>query len=477
MTLFLLLSFIVPTQIIPLDDPFVEVISRLETKGLLQGLPPSLPYTVADIHRSTVEEPEIEASRADIFDVERILAPAPDYRFAPALQLTADDGYFNLGGAVRVSYRLPDTLRAGPELRYYGSLGPASFYATHRLTYAAGWPDTVFDAKSWRGDERPVFAEIPDARLDFAPFDWLRIQAGRCQMQVGPVPDGGLMLSSQPWGLDHAAYTLKYRSVRFMTLFAWLQSDKRVVLHRTEVVRPHWKLGLTETVVARDTNDFFPYIAAPISFFYFMQWNKRQDDNILWSVDASVILPPFKLYTEVLIDDFAYEPATGPHKVGATVGSEWVDVFSSQVDLRADYTAITKWTYAQRDSVQNYTFRGRILGDDLGPDADRSRLTLTWRIIPRLRLKLTGYYERHGEGDVWRDFADDGAHDRETYHPPFPSGIIEHHLGAAAVLSFLPIGRSLVAIKGGVEQVKNAGHTLGSREMHPLIQTDLYWEF
>lgn len=463
-------------QIISLDDPFIEAIDRLETKGILQGLPDTRPYTWRDIEAAIPTEPSVDLSRVDVFDMERVIPPAPDYRFAPALKLKGDDASFNLGGALRASYLLPDSLRAGPEIRYYGNLGPVSFFATHRLTYAYNWPDTVFDAKSWRGEERPVFAEIPDARLDFY-FDWLRIQVGRSQHHMGPVPDGGLMLSSQPWGIDHVAYTLKWKGVRFTTLFSWLQSDKRMVLHRFEYVAPHWKLGLSEAVVARDTNDMLPYLLAPAAFYYFMQWNKRQDDNILWSVDAVVIFPPFKFYTELLIDDFAYEPATGPNKIGGTIGGEWVSILHSEVDIRADYTAISKWTYAQRDSVQNHTFRGRILGDDLGPDADRTRLSVSWRIIPRLRLSLKGYYERHGEGDVWRDFAADGAHDRETYHPPFPSGVIEHHLGGDAELRLTLIGRSFIGVRGGLERVTNPDHTEGAEELRPWVQTDLYWEF
>jgi hypothetical protein len=464
-------------QIIPLDDPFIEAIDRLETKGILRGLPDTRPYTWKDIEAAIPAEQSAELSRVDVFDTGRVMPPAPDYRFAPALRLKGDDAAFNLGGALCASYRLPDTLRAGPEVRCYGNIGPASFFATHRLTYAYNWPDTVFDAKSWRGGERPVFAEIPDARLDIDPFNWLHVQAGRSQMQFGPVPEGGLLLSTQPWGIDHAAYTLKAKSLRFTTLYAWLQSDKRMVLHRVEFVMPHWKIGLTETVVARDTNDFFPYVVAPISFYYFMQWNKLQDDNILWGVDAAVIFPPFKFYAELLVDDFAYEPATGPNKIGGTIGGEWVSIFSSEVDLRADYTAISKWTYSQRDSVQNYTFKGRILGDDLGPDADRTRLSVSWRIIPRIGLRLKGYYERHGEGDVWRDFAADGAHDRETFHPPFPSGVVEHHLGGGAELRLTIIGRSFIGVGGGLERVTNLDHTEGAAEFRPSIQTDLYWEF
>jgi len=334
----------------------------------------------------------------------------------------------------------------------------------------------VFDAKSWRGDERPIYPEIPDARLDL-DFDWLHIQAGRSEIHLGPVSHGGLFLSTEPWGLDHAAYSLKWKGVRFTSLFAWLQSDKRMVMHRAEYVNRHWKLGLSEAVVSRDTNDIFPYIAAPVAFYYLMQWNKRQDDNIVWGVDASVIFPPFKLYAELLVDDFAYEPATGPNKIGGSIGGEWVSILRSEVDLCADYTAISKWTYAQRDSLQNYTFRGRILGDDLGPDADRTRVRLSWRIIPRLRLKIMGFYERHGEGNVWHDFADDGAHDRETFHPPFPSGVVEHHLGADAELRFTLIGRSFIEVRGGIGQITNLDHHEGSEGFRPLIQTDLYWEF
>jgi len=453
-----------------------EAIDRLESKGVFVDLPDTRPYTLDEITKAF--DPQMKLSRADSFDLARVgfLPGIEDSRPAPALKLKADEASFSLGGAVRTSYRMPDTFRAGPEIRYCGNIGRCSFFATHRFTYAANWPDTVFDAKSWRGDERPVFAEIPDARVDF-DFNWLHIQAGRSQMQFGPVPDGGLFLSTQPWGLDHASYTLKWNGVRFTTMYSWLQSDKRMVVHRFEYVAPRWKLGLSEAVVARDTNDIFPYLAAPVAFYYFMQWNKRQDENVLWGVDAAIFLSPFKIYAEFLVDDFAYEPATGPHKIGGTVGSEWVSVFSSEVDLCADYTAISKWTYSQRDSVQNYTFRGRILGDDLGPDADRARLTATWRIIPRLTLKLKGYYERHGEGDVWRDFADDGARDRETFHPPFPSGVVERRLGAEGIIRMALVGRSYLSLRGGVQSLTNTGHNSGEDELIPLLQTDIYWEF
>ncbi|MBD3286597.1 hypothetical protein GF359_08495 [candidate division WOR-3 bacterium] len=461
---------------VPLNDPAYEVIDRLETKGILQGLPDTRPYTVGDLSSAVQEGNGPALSDADIFDLERLILPVPDSRWVPALKLKGDDASFNLGGAVKVSYRMPDSLRAGPEIRYYGGIGPASFFATHRLTYAPSW-DTVFDAKSWRGEERPVYAEVPDARLDFN-FSWLHVQTGRSQLKVGPVPDGGLLLSTQPWGLDHAAYTLKWKGVRFSTFFSWLQTDKRLVMHRFEYSAPRWKLGLSEVIVSADTNDILPYLFAPTAFYYFMQWNKEQDENILWAVDATVLFPPWlRLYGEFLVDDFAYEPATGPHKLGGTIGGELVSVFGTEIDMRADYTGIMKWTYAQRHDNQNYTFRGRIIGDDLGPDADRLRFTLAWRIIPRIELELKGFAERHGEGDVWRDFADDGAHDYETYHPPFPSGVIEVHLGSEASLKYIILGRSYISLKARLERVNNLGHVTDSTAVRPRVQASLYWEF
>lgn len=442
------------------------------------GLPDTRPYTWKDIERAIPAETSRELSPVDVFDLNRIIAPTPDCPWAPALKLEGEGASFYLGGAVRASYRYADSVRAGPEIRYYGNIGPASFFAIHRATYAPRW-DTVFDARSWRGDERPVFAEIPDARLDIDIFEWLGIQAGRSQIELGPVPDGGLILSTQPWGIDHAAYSLNWRGVRFTTLYSWLQSDKRMVLHRFEYVARRWKLGVTEVVVSSDSNDILPYIFAPTAFFYFMQWNKGQDENILWGVDATVIFPPFRAYTELLIDDFAYEPETGPHKIGATIGAEWISILKSEVDLRADYTAITKWTYAQRHDNQNYTFRGRILGDDLGPDADRARVWVAWRIIPRLSIELQGFYERHGEGNVWRDFADDGASqaDPSSFHPPFPSGVVESHLGAEAEIKLRVIGRSHITLTGRLENVTNVDHVQGSSAVRPRLQADLYWEF
>lgn len=468
-------------QILPFDGDVYEVLSRLEVKGVFVRLPDTRPYTLQQLEECFVWDAEV--SLADEFDLVAIglgTFPKVNKRWAPALRLKSDDASFFLGGAAMVSYRYWDTLhmfRAGPEVIYYGSIGPVGFFATHRLTYASNWPDTVFDAKSWRGDERPVFAEIPDARLDFDPFPWIHIQAGRSQMHMGPVPDGGLLLSTEPWGIDHAAYTLKWKGASFTTLFSWLQSDKRMVLHRFEYVSSHWKLGLSEVVISNDSNDVLPYVFAPVALYYFMQWNKRQDENILWGADASVILPPFRIYTELLVDDFAYEPATSPNKIGATIGGEWFSIFATEADIRLDYTAITKWTYAQRYDNQNYTFRGRILGDDLGPDADRGRLVLSWRTLPRLGFEAAGFFERHGEGDVWRDIADDSADTPEEYHPPFPSGVVENHLGGELDIKVRLIGRSWISISGTIERVTNIGHVEDSTAVLPCLQTVLYWEF
>lgn len=468
-------------QILPLDEQVYEMLTRLEVRGIFVKLPDTRPYTLSQLEESF--QWDVEVSPRDQFDLVAlgfISAPQVNRRWAPVLRLQADDASFFLGGTVMASYRYSDTLhmlRAGPEIRYQGSIGPVGFFATHRVTFAPSWPDTVFDAKSWRGDERPVFAEIPDARLDLDLFPWLHLQAGRSQMHMGPVPNGGLILSTEPWGIDHAAYTLKWNGVSFTTLFSWLQSDKRMVLHRFEYVAPRWKLGLTEVVISNDSNDIFPYLAAPVAFYYFMQWNKRQDENILWGADASVILSPFRIYTELLVDDFAYEPATGPNKIGATLGGEWISILKSDVDLRIDYTAITKWTYAQRFDNQNYTFRGRLLGDDLGPDADRGRLVLSWRALPRLSFEALGFFERHGEGDVWRDIADDSANTPEEYHPPFPSGVVEGHLGGELDVKFRLIGRSYLSLSGGIQRVSNIGHVEDSTAFRPFLQTDLYWEF
>lgn len=467
-------------QIIPLDDPAYIAIARLEAKGALQGLPDTRPYTEKQVFEAFNSEAAL--SRADSFDLASLgIIKSRFKRWAPALRLQGNGGesgasaFFKLGGAVGASYKIPDSLRAGPEVRYEGGIGPFSFFATHRITYAPKW-DSCFDAKSWRGDERPVFAEIPDARLD-VDFDWLHIQAGRSEIHMGPVPDGGLILSTEPWGIDHAAYTLHWKGVNFTTLFSWLQADKRLIMHRFEYASRTWKLGLSEALVANDSNDVFVYIAAPFAFYYFMQWNKLQDENILWSADAEVFLRPFKIYAEFIVDDFAYEPATGPNKIGGTIGAQWVSIFKSEVDLRADYTAITKWTYAQRHDNQNYTFRGRILGDDLGPDADRARVYISWRVAPPITLGFDGRYERHGEGDEWRDFQDDGAADSAAYHPPFPSGVVENRFSGRLDLKLTLIGRSYLDVWGKLVQTTNLDNVQGNNTTRARVGADLFWEF
>ncbi len=84
------------------------------------------------------------------------------------------------------------------------------------------------------------------------------------------------------------------------------------------------------------------------------------------------------LYSEFLIDDIQYDNIHDvPNKLGYTFGGDFFSP-AAGVGANLEYTAVQRYVYSQREVNNYYMHDGRIIGSQLGPDADRITGSLSY---------------------------------------------------------------------------------------------------
>lgn len=366
--------------------------------------------------------------------------------------------------------------RAGGTLELGGSLLP-SLSLHHRVSIWVASDETqptqfsVFHLGAEEGRHLYVDWAFADWQ-----HRWLSASFGRIPQRWGPGRFTQLLLSANSPSIDmlRVRYALGDRA-SFTGLTGSIQSDSAIYLaaHRLEIFPASGlRIGLSEAILFRSSGLELAYLN-PFIPWYPVQWNERDDDNALLTLDAAWIpVRGLVAYGEFLIDDFQYlNRHDRPNKLGWTVG---LDAWLDPLDLGAvlEYTRIDRWVYSQRHARNFYLHDDRIIGSELGPDADRLTLSLAstaaWPVAAELRLDHT----RHGEGTVyegWPDSAQSGQ--------VFPSGTVEHTTGATLNLSLYPVGWLDAHGSIGKTWVRNAGNEQGEDDDHleGRLQLILRW--
>jgi hypothetical protein len=136
---------------------------------------------------------------------------------------------------------------------------------------------------------------------------------------------------------------------------------------------------------------------------------------------------------QFLIDDIQLENSSPgdrePDQLGCLLGVNWADPFDwRHADAYLEYTRITNRTYnGEGGEWEKWLHRGRPIGHFLGNDFDRVLAGLHWWPQPSWAVECRFEHRRHGEGRIenafdkpWIDLPVD-----QTYHEPFPFGIVE----------------------------------------------------
>ena len=334
--------------------------------------------------------------------------------------------------------------------------------------------DPTFFGREWKGNLTGT--------IDLGLFSWRRggveFLVGRDFVRWGSGSHDVLLLNDQSPPFDLARFGFHHRLFDFHYFFTGLDDNfaspgddpayvapdvKRYLAgHRLEI-RP-WRtleLGFAEVVVwGGPGRQLEAYYLNPFLPFYWEQLNANRDDNPLWSLDASYVVPggPM-LYAEWLIDDFQIDFSSEPHEIGGMLGMNWADfagLTGSFVTL--EWTRIQQTVFGQNRPYNRYLNRRVGMGSILGPDADR--WYVQWRQHLTLAVDLTARWWRSRKGERNIDTPQAGA---VPYGEDFPSGIPEVTTHAELRARYQPDAHVQIQLYGGYQWARNAGHVDGAR--------------
>jgi hypothetical protein len=333
--------------------------------------------------------------------------------------------------------------------------------------------DPTFFGRKWKGNLTGT--------IDLAAFSYrrggLEVLVGRDFIRWGSGSHDVLLLNDQSppfdlarFGFHHKFFDFHYFVTGLDRNFAspgdssaWVAPDvKRYMAgHRLEV-RP-WRtleVGFSEVVIwGGPERQLEAFYLNPFLPFYWEQLNAGEDDNPLWSMDASYVFPggPM-LYGELLIDDFQIDFSSEPQQIGGMLGMNWADFATlSGSFLTVEWTRVQQTVFGQNRPYNRYLNHRVGMGTVLGPDADR--WYVQWRQHLTRALDLSGRFTRQRDGEREIDTPQGNA---VPYGEHFPSGIPVVSTFTELRALYQPDAHLRIELYGGYRWERDSGHVDGA---------------
>jgi len=224
------------------------------------------------------------------------------------------------------------------------------------------------------------------------------------------------------------------------------------------------ELGIHETVMTGGPKEpFHPGFLNPIFPYYFtdVMESEKGGDNITLAFDASTFLSKsFRLYGQLVVDEFYYEKEHYPNRTGWLAGFDWLGPFGRGTGvLHAEYVKIDRWVYnyEAESPWARMNYFNSILGYPIGPDGDLWVIAHEFALTRNTLVQIQGGMQRHGETTVFTTLHTNEQ--LEKNHPPFPFGVVEKTTfgGINLELRFLNICRAIIDWQGN--WIQNSGHS------------------
>lgn len=428
----LLLAALASIEHVPTDSRVYSDIDLLKTAGLIRLVPStSRPWTRAEAARLVAEA----ESAAQVT------------RLAAGQQAALDRLRWELGDELAETKHRRPLLRI-PVPDVPGGLGWADFLSRlkagnsqQQLTAGAALGNrpgndfcfydriefSVFNPKLVRTED-PAGVHLPGSRANSwkervsvetelaylaLRLPWFRLEAGRDEFVWGPGYQSSVMLSDNAPALDHVQLCAAYRGFKYLgftsMLSRWHEHHRFLSAQRLEVTLWNRLIlgGAMMNVFDWDsttTRDFSGMLNLLVPL-YFSVANSSHVDNLLVGWDAALYLPSSRVYGQLFIDNYEFNNLrNAPNAVGIQAGAFWSPRLP--VRVRAEYAAVTAFTYYHRAHCIMFENYLTPLGHELGPDADRilGRVELT-PVPGWLEAALCADYTRRGyfnRGDYLR---------------------------------------------------------------------------
>ena len=403
------------------DGGYRQLLGDLELRGRIPALSGCGPYSAGAINGAVIAQPDSERYRS----YRQELAP-----FSPSpksMALFFPDVWLKDRSELK-RFKLPQNYRAGigGSWNDWSFLAVDKFFTTNDALYS-------YYGKQWRGyaggsDQVYVRWSTPQAY----------VQLGKDYAWSGL----GMALSgTAPFEKVQAAFPIN----RFVNIYCFMgQLDKYqdslnnyynryLAWHRIEFNYRGLQLGLSEMMLYGGVGRPWElYYLLPFYIFLGEQDNRNIDDNVLWDIDAKLVLPPFRLAGELVIDDFQIEHKIAsdrePAQMGGALQADWaLSAQPSFLTASARYEMITNWAFNQNKPWNRFLFEGNPIGTPWGNDYDRLMFKMS-------SAGKTGqgyaeiHYMRKGEDRIDAPWTAPWLAD-STWRQVFPSGVVEKYVG------------------------------------------------
>jgi hypothetical protein len=343
-----------------------------------------------------------------------------------------------------------------------------------RLKYDPDW----FGKK-----DRFIAGRTAEAYVD-ARWKFGEVFFGRLDRNWGPPGIQGLLLSANPYGLDHLALAVGSSKLQLQALAAQLDDrdssgtvvHRYLMQHRLVFTPGRWGLALWEgSVLSGTARSFELWYLNPLNSGILEQWNNGGNVNSFVGLDFER-RGTVTLFGQLMLDDIQVDRANAtdkkPVSYALTLGSEGA-VGGAATAWRAWYTRVTNLTYRNEDNLQVPLYH--FLGTGRNFD-DYEQLTVTFGLLPRAGLLLTPELTvlRQGEGDPRQ------PHPPVTAYPTTPTifqGVVERTVRGAVSGSFAASDRLSFNFDAGVHRITNFQHVSGDTRTRFLGSVSASYRF
>ncbi len=281
------------------------------------------------------------------------------------------------------------------------------------------------------------------------PFELIRL-TGTFPCKIGTLKATAFSAQLNSTWFDDG--TIRYLAKRYLSA------------HRLDYQFSDWlEIGAAEWVLyGGDVQSVKWNYLNPVIPYYAVQYNAKNDDNIMISFDGAVRpIDGVRLYAEWVADDFQYNPETSdPHAVTWLAGLEWYPHFTDrQLGIHTEYVQVNRWAYTHLEPNNQFTHFGVMIGHPIGTDADIFTFRVSYQATPSAAIETRFSHQRNGEADITDRFYGEDYEDI-----PFPSGIVERLSEIRISWKYRPI----TALKGSINyawrHIQNIEHAESETE-------------
>lgn len=277
--------------------------------------------------------------------------------------------------------------------------------------------------------------------------------------------------------LKASAFTAQLNSTWYDDGATRYLAKRYLSAHRIDYQINTWlEIGLAEWVLyGGDVENVRWHYLNPIIPYYAVQYNAKNDDNLMLCFDAAVRpINGVRLYAEWLADDFQYQSdSNDPHAVTWLTGIEWYPMWTAgQIGFQTEYVHVNRWTYTHLESDNQFTHFGTLIGHPIGTDADFFKFRVSYHATPSTLIDGSMSHQRSGEADITDRF-----YGEDFENIPFPSGVVEELTEYRIGLKYRPNNGIKGNINYAFRNIRNRKHIAGeSEQRHRIVlQIAYHW--